>query len=387
MNGDGFDDLIVGAPYTDPSGNKDAGRAYLQIYSPSENRFVIYFTFNGENAGDRFGWAVSTAGDVNGDGFDDVVIGAPWNDQGGKDAGKVYVYSGRDGALVNTQRGERAGDLFGYALAGNLRLSGDGRDDFIIGAPNNDDRGSNAGKVYLYAGGSYAKIATLAGERAGDQFGRALARVGKANGDAWDDFAVGAPFNDDKGADAGKTTVFNGKSRGVIFSKTGARAGDRMGWSLSGTGRSNDDGFDDLVVGSPYFDVSGRANAGRVQLFSGRNGKVLWTVTGDGTGDLFGYAVSGIGDVNGSGSGDALIGAPNSDVGGTNTGRAYVYSGGTGELLTVLDGEQPGERFGWSVSGIGDVNGDFLLEVTVGASQSNNGSNTNAGTVYLLTPE
>jgi len=384
VNNDGFDDLIVGAPYTDANGNANSGRAYIEIYSPSENRFVVHYTFNGEDPGDRFGWAVGSAGDVNDDGFDDVIIGAPWNDQNGNDAGKVYVYSGRDGSMITHKLGQRAGDQFGYAVGGGLNLNGDNRKDIIIGAPLNDDGGSNAGKVYVYAGGSWGQIAAIAGEASNDRFGQAVAKVGKTDSDGFDEFAVGAPLSDASGVDSGKVYVYNGNNRSVKFVRKGTRAGDRYGWAVAGTGRSNDDQWADLVVSAPYADANGKANCGRAQLLSGRNGKVLWTVSGDAAGDLFGLSVAGIGDVNDSGSGDVIIGAPNSDVAGANSGRAYVYTGGSGTFMRSFDGHQPGERFGWSVAGVGDVTGDFLLEVTIGASQNSN-AGANAGEVYLFT--
>ncbi len=369
----------------DFSGNNNSGRAYLEVFSPSENRFVVYYTFNGENPGDRFGWSVASAGDVNDDGYDDVIIGAPWNDEGGSNAGKVYIYSGHDGSMLGQKVGERAGDQFGYAVGGGLKINNDSRDDIIVGAPLNDERGGSAGKAYLFAGGSWSKLASLAGEGAGDRFGQSVCKVGKTDTDSFDEFAIAAPYSDASGADSGKVYVYNGKTRTLKFVKKGARAGDRFGWSLSGTGRSNDDNWSDLAVGSPYFDSAGKANSGRVQLLSGRNGATLWTVNGDAAGDLFGYSLAGIGDVNGSGSGDVIIGAPNSDVAGDNAGRAYVYSGGSGFFLRVFDGQQPGERFGWSVAGIGDVTGDFLIEVTVGANLNSNSAGQNAGEVYMYT--
>ncbi len=172
VNGDGYSDVIVGADGND-AGGADAGRAYIYFGGASMNN-VADVLLTGAAANDNFGYSVATAGDVNGDGYSDVIVGALFNDAGGADAGWAYIYFG--GASMNNVAdvlltGAAANDNFGYSVATAGEVNGDGYSDVIVGAPFNDAGGLNAGRAYIYFGGASmdnVTDVTLTGAAAGD---------------------------------------------------------------------------------------------------------------------------------------------------------------------------------------------------------------------------
>jgi PKD repeat protein len=467
VNGDGYDDLIVGAPY---NGATDAGAASVYLGSPAGlpgEREVDWYA-NGENDQDGFGWSVATAGDVNGDGYDDVVVGALWNDQNGGNAGKAYVYHGGPAGLTTgsadwTAVGDAALDNFGYAVATAGNVNGDDYDDLVVGAMLNDENGPDAGKVYVYYGTSDGLLETGAswtdaGEAAYDHFGYSVATAGDVNGDGyadlvvgapnwdcslaspevWDcgkayvyhgstnglpadgtpnwaaagaladglfgrsvatagdvdgdgyaDLVVGAPYNDDNGLDAGKAHVYYGSDAGLgadpAWTATGELAGDGFGWSVATAGDVNGDGFADIVVSAVRYD----GRRGKAYAYHGTPLGLTpafdWTAGGEAAGDKFGYAVATAGDVDGDGYSDLVVGAHAYDGG---RGKVYVYHGGPAGLTTgppdwSAVGEQAGDAFGRSVGAAGDVNGDGYDDLVVGAPW-NDGNGTNAGRAYVF---
>ena len=170
----------------------------------------------GEAAFDNFGISVSGAGDVNGDGFADVIVGAYLNDAGGGNAGRAYVYYGgpaADAVADLTLTGEAAGDEFGISVSGARDVNGDGFADVIVGANLNDAGGGEAGRAYVYYGGPGADAVadlTLTGEAAGDQFGYSVSGAGDVRGDGFADVIVGASLNDAGGLFAGRAYVYYG---------------------------------------------------------------------------------------------------------------------------------------------------------------------------------
>ncbi len=381
VNNDGFEDLIVGA-YLNDTGGIHAGRAY--VYSGQGG--ALLHTFTGEAAYDHFGGSVSGAGDVNNDGFDDLIVGASWNAAGGNEAGQAYVYSGQSGALLHTFTGEAAGDHFGGSVSGAGDVNNDGFDDLIVGAPLSDAAGSNAGRAYVYSGQSGALLYTFTGEPGGypfgDEFGFSVSTAGDVDNDGFDDLIVGAYLNDAGGNDAGRAYVYSGQSGSLLFTFNGTAVYDRFGESVSGAGDVNNDGFDDLIVGARYNNAGGY-NSGQAYVYSGQSGALLYTFTGEAEGDFFGRSVSGADDVNNDGFDDLIVGAYLNDVGGDGAGGAYVYSGQSGALLYTFTGEAEGDFFGRSVSGAGDVNNDGFEDLIVGAFWNDAGGN-DAGRAYVF---
>ena len=375
MNGDGYPEMIVGASQNDTAG-EDAGRVYLYINSltgfdmPDE-------IFSSITAGDNLGHSVSTAGDVNGDGFSDIIVSAPGNDAGGSNAGRAYIYFG--GLVSNSAAnliltGVAADDRFGSSASSAGDVNGDGYDDVIVGAPGNDVAGNNAGRAYIYLGGASMNNTVdviLTGTSAGEVFGSSVSPAGDVNGDGYDDVIVGASGNDAGGNNAGIVYVyFGGAIMNSIVDITLPHYGpeDQFGYSVSSAGDVNGDGYSDIVVGTFIPGSNGEA----LIYFGGMNMDNFADVilTGASVSDEFGSSVSTAGDVNGDGFDDVIIGAPKNGAGGTEAGRAYIYYGGismNSSANVILTGEAAGDLLGWSVSTAEDVNDDGYADVIVGA--------------------
>ena len=180
--------------------------------SPANSQCPPIYTFTGEGGGDLFGWSVASAGDVNKDGFDDLIVGAVINDASGFQAGRAYVYSGLNGDTLYVFTGEAAGDRFGHSVASAGDVNNDGFDDLIVGAYLNDAGGSDAGRAYVFSGQTGDTLYTFAGEAAEDRFGYSVASAGDVDNDGFDDLIVGAIWNDAGGKDFGRAYVFSGKT-------------------------------------------------------------------------------------------------------------------------------------------------------------------------------
>ncbi len=404
VNGDGYDDLIIGAYLADPNGDSNAGETYIVYGGASPpgtgGRFNLStldgsngFILTGIDANDQSGRSVSSAGDVNGDGYDDLIIGA----NGGDPNGEIYVIygganaPGRDGVLDLSDldgtngfilTGIDANDFSGRSVSSAGDVNGDGYDDLIIGANRADPNGDGeAGETYIVYGGASApgtggrfNLSTLDGSNgfilngidAYDRSGTSVSSAGDVNGDGYDDLIIGA-----YGADGfvGETYIVYGGANapgtgGVLdlgalngtngFTLTGIDAGDRSGSSVSSAGDVNGDGYDDLIIGARNADPNGNSNAGETYIvyggasapgtggvldlsdLDGTNGFILTGIDG---GDRSGRSVSSAGDVNGDGYDDLIIGANGADPNGRSSlGETYVvYGGATGtESLTPV---------------------------------------------------
>jgi hypothetical protein len=348
----------------------------------------VLYTFHGDSEGDIFGISVSGAGDVNRDGYADVIVGAYGDDPDGKrNAGSAYVYSGRDGLVLWTFHGDSEDDWFGRSVSGAGDVNGDGYADVIVGAHRNDPGGNtNAGSAYVYSGKDGSVLYTFHGDSSGDEFGYSVSGAGDVNGDGYADVIVGAYWNDpDNKRNAGSAYVYSGKDGSVLRTFHGDSEFDNFGWSVSGAGDVNGDGYADVIVGAGWNDPDNKENAGSAYVYSGEDGSVLYTFHGDSAYDWFGSSVSGAGDVNGDGYVDVIVGARGDDPNGnTNGGSAYVYSGKDGSVLYTFHGDSEGDNFGWSVSGAGDVNGDGYADVIVGAGGDDPNGTINAGSAYVF---
>ena len=493
------------------------------------------FIIQGDAAGDRLGWSVSGAGDVNGDGYDDLIAGAYQGDDGGTGAGEAYIIYGKagsDGTQFGTPesegtrrvvdatslapadgfilQGDEAGDDLGISVSGAGDINGDGFDDLIVAAYEGDDGGEDAGEAYIIYGkaGTGSQFGTdvgpegmkrqvvdttnlkpadgfiIQGDAADDDFGVSVSGTGDINGDGLDDLIVGAWLGDDESNGAGEAYIVYGKvvtgstqfgmrvaikqdgtaqtlmdsdsapTNSVVrrvldtsmlapaagFIIQGDRGSDALGTAVSSAGDVNGDGLADLIVGSSLggdggdfageaYIVYGKVVTGSTQFGTvepGGTRRVVdvtslapadgFIIQGDVEEDRLGISVSGAGDVNGDGLDDLIAGAWEGNDGGADAGEAYIIYGkpnpaaadggpgtqfGTevtklGDTRQVLDtsslapsdgfiiqGDAAGDNLGMSVSEAGDVNGDGLADLIVGAPDGDDGGNE-AGEAYII---
>ena len=393
VNGDGYCDVIVGADYFD-NGETDEGRAYVFLGSASGLEPSPSWTAEGNQAGANFGWPVSTAGDVNGDGYADVIVGAWYFDGGQPDEGKAYVYFGSASGPARTpgwtsDGGERGSD-FGHQVASAGDVNGDGYADLIVGAPGFDNGQPGEGRAYVFLGGASGLTAgpswTAEGDLAGASFGASVSSAGDVNGDGYSDVVIGAPGFDPSEPGDGRAFVFLGSTHGLAGAAGWTASGDpsvigsEFGRSVATAGDINGDGLADIIVGEPGY-RGGEIDEGRASVFlgseSGLGATAAWTTEANRTNSHLGFSVGTAGDVNADGYSDVIVGAPGHDNGTSGGGRAAVYMGSMQGLATspawTTDGVHSGEDLGWCVSTAGDVNGDGYSDVIVGSRRYHNG--------------
>jgi hypothetical protein len=169
---------------------------------------VPSFPISGDSGGDNFGASVRGVGDVNNDGFDDLIVGANRDDNNGPSSGSARVFSGADGSILYTFNGDSAGDQLGGSVSGAGDVNNDGFADFIVGAFGDDNNGSASGSARVFSGVDGAILYAFNGDSQGDQFGISVSGAGDVNNDGFDDLIVGAPGDDNKGGESGSARVF-----------------------------------------------------------------------------------------------------------------------------------------------------------------------------------
>ncbi|MFM2162726.1 MAG: hypothetical protein RLZZ383_2238, partial [Pseudomonadota bacterium] len=398
VNGDGYGDVIVGAPNLD-NGQTDEGRVQVFLGSASGLQTSAIWSGEPNQTGASFGTAVASAGDVNGDGRSDVIIGAPNYDNGHTDEGGAFVFLGASTGLGTsaawTGQGEEASAAFGTALASAGDVNGDGHADVLVGAPTQDGGETDEGRVYLFLGSTSGFATTAAwtfeANLAGANLGAAVSTAGDVNADGYSDLLLGAPL----ATGGGRAYVFLGRAAGPAatadWTADVGQSGARFGGALASAGDVDGDGYGDILVGADGYDDA-YVGEGAAFLYrgsaSGLASSASWTVKGGQTGAAFGEALAGVGDVDGNGYTDVLIGAPNHDDGQTDEGIARLYLGASTGLSTTASwsaqSDQAGALFGAAVASAGDVNGDGYADVLVGAYAFDNGA-TDEGraTLYL----
>lgn len=323
------------------------------------------YTFAGEGADNRFGYSVANAGDINNDGTEDIIIGAYGNSAGADFGGRAYVFSGLTGDTLWVFTGDSNFANYGFPVAGAGDVDNDGFDDVIIGAAAYGPSGTGAGHAYVYSGQTGAELYNLQGEGAHDYFGAAVAGLGDLDGDNHADFGVGAYNNDAIGEDCGRAYIFSGATGDILFTFTGEASRDQLGKSIGSAGDVDNDGTPDIMIGAPGYDGAGSSN-GRVYVFSGADGDTIHVFTGVGEQDEFGGAVAGIGDVDGDEFDDLMISA-SFNVFGAFRGYVEVFSGQSGAGLYTLIGEEDSDEFGLDVTGTPDFNGDGIPDIAAGS--------------------
>ena len=351
---DGVSDVVVSAPYT---GGQKQPAGSLYVYSAKSG--ALLWKKDGA-PGDRLGITVEAAGDLNADGTPDVVA------TGG---GKVHVFGGRDGVALTTIRSPGPLPLLSASTAGDINR--DGHADILAGStpapppPSGRPPVAAKGAAYVFSGKDGDVLLSLEGEREGDNFGSAVA--GHA-GDEHILLIVGAP-----GAGARKTgrvyvyTKLADRPAFVIDSDdTGAALGAMF---VAVLGDVNDDGTPD-VFASDFPNRAKGPSTGRVYVHSGKDGSRLLTLTGEGPGEGFGTSASSAGDIDGDGHADLAIGAWQYAGAAPSGGRIYIHSGKDGRLLRTITCRIPGDTLGFDSVGIGDVNGDGEHDLLVTSAYS-----------------
>lgn len=379
VNGDGFADVIFGADWADPGGRWNAGSAY--VLSGLDGSQL--FQFDGAAGHDRLGNSVSGAGDVDGDGMDDLIVGAWTADPNGfQNAGSAYVYSGASGALLHRFDGESDYAWLGSAVSGAGDVNADGYADLLVGSYGANPNGRfRSGSVFVYCGLTGAELYRFDGDLAGDELGRVVADAGDINADGYPDLLLGSPAAATLG-NIWQGTVFvkSGLDGSTLHHFFGYRSYSRYATSISGVGDMDQDGFDDFVVGEPrrtvphwWEDIEG---AGMAFVYSGATGAEIHRFEGNEEGGWLGYSVSGIGDVDGDGVVDCLLGGAFVSV-----GPVEIRSGATGKVLKEFFGY--GVR-GFVVSNAGDVDSDGHPDLVLGSGDTSFYGNPVDGGVKVI---
>ena len=365
---------------------------------PVQSQYLVH-TLNNPvpqaNAG--FG-SVADIGDVNADGVPDVVVGAGHQNVGGnEDQGQAFVFSGADATLLHTLNTPttQAYALFGSAVAGVGDVSGDGVPDVVVGAPQQNVAGNERqGQAFVFSGADATLLHTLntPTPQSWVYFGWAVAGVSDVNGDTVPDVVVGTPGQSVAASDnQGQAFVFSGAEGTVLLTLNTptphwwASFGD----AVAGVGDVNGDGVPDVVVGAWGQTVAGNVWQGQAFVFSGAEGSLLLTLNTPTpqAGARFGVAVAGIGDVNGDTVPDVVVGAWGQHAAANeNQGQAFVFSGADGTLLAILDDPSPQAAawLGLSVAGVGDLTGDLVPDVLVGAMGQDVDGNADQGQAFVF---
>lgn len=394
VNGDGFADIAVWSP---GHGN-GAGKVYIYLGSPSGPATLPAWSVQGEGENDQYGHSFGTIGDVNGDGFSDFIAAAQGYDAShAKDAGKAYVYLGSSKGLSPTPAWVRTGsnpfELFGDCSGPAGDINGDGLGDVVIGAYGRD---SFKGMAYVFLGArgglSSGPAWTAKGERTDDWFGYSVASCANLKGDGFPALVIGGKQHPQGSLQrAGKVYAYYGSRSGFAetpsWTAQGETEGELFGWRALPTGDVLGNGRNGVIVSGYMFGNDQKHFCGKVYAYlagpQGLPAKPDWTFEGESDNSLLGYSIAS-GDFDGDGHSDLLVGAPHF---GHERGRIYLFKGGAQGLPErpswVQDGFEPGEQFGAYVANVGDVNGDGVKDLAVGAPDNSRKSNEQ-GRVYLL---
>ena len=407
VNGDGFHDLLVGANTFD-DGETDEGGAFLYLGSSVGLELEAAWTAESDSADAEFGYAASAAGDVNGDGFDDVVIGAPRFDSGNPTTaeGRAYLFLGSAVGPATTPslllEGDPAeGAWFGFSVSSAGDVDADGFGDVLVGAWQPSTLDAGTGAVLLYggdAGGlSSSPTWSVESDAMDASLGTWVSSAGDVNADGFGDVIIGGTPFDPEVTDAGVAFAYLGEASGLAVDPVWTIAG--RGSAVAGAGDVNADGFDDVILGAPLFaDDPDELFEGAASLWLGMSSGIesapAWVVQSNLEGAHVGEVVASAGDVNGDGFGDVIVGAPRAasltNPASDNGGSATLYLGAVnclgdqdceavtvtgGFVLATDDGDTIAERgeqveIVWQVENDSTVNAVGVVSTTSLTDQS-----------------
>ncbi len=369
VNGDGWDDLIVG-DFGYENGQAQEGRALLYLNGPSGFPTVPAWSVESDQVSAWMGYSVAGAGDVNGDGFADIIVGAFRYTENQVNQGRAFLYLGSSaGPSLTpdwTTDGEESGDLYGSSVASAGDVNQDGFDDVIIAAAD--------GGAYLYLGSAQG-LPTTPSWVYPDSIGsylQAVAGAGDVNGDGYDDVIIGdVGFSNPETAE-GQVLIFFGSPAGLAPTPVWRVEGNEeilgIGHNVASAGDVNADGYDDVIVGSYQYD-GGLTDIGKAWLYlgspSGPPTTPAWTAVGDTDRAWFGWNAASAGDVDGDSYPDVVVTARNHPGPGGVGGRVYLYRGGPAGL-EATPAWDTGFDAAHTVGFSGDLNGDGLGDVIVG---------------------
>jgi len=397
VNGDGYDDLVVGARQYDGTFNNE-GAAFLYLGSADGLEPSWQWTATGGQEEAQFGWVVMPAGDVNNDDYDDVVVTARRYDNGEYNEGAAYLYLGGSTGLSPTHSWSAEGDQnaanFGEWAGTVGDVNNDGYDDVMVVADTYANPEYNEGAAFLYYGSASGLSPTHDWSVESNQSGAYInwfGRAGDVNGDGYDDIVIGAPLYDNGETNEGVVFVYYGSPSGpapapdpdLVLEIDSHGAG--FGMVTAGAGDVNGDGYDDVIIGAPWY-TGGEVGEGAVFFYpgspSGLSETFTWSFQTDQAYAELGWTAFTAGDVNDDGYDDFLVGAPHYDEFRTNSGKVWVFLGSpTGPLLGwSVTGRQSDVELGWRGFTAGDVNGDLLDDIVVGSMRYDN-DNLRAGRV------
>jgi hypothetical protein len=375
-----------------------------------------------DQANAYLGISVAGAGDVNDDGYDDVIVGAYLFDAGETDEGAAFVFLGSASGIADGNpstahaqlESNQESSYLGVSVAGAGDVNDDGYDDVIAGAQSFEAGETDEGAAFVFLGSASGIAdgnpstahAQLESNQEGALLGGSVAGAGDVNGDGYDDVIVGARWYDAVEAEEGAAFVFMGSASGIANGNP-STAGTRLesnqeaanlGASVSGAGDVNGDGYDDVIIGAQFYDA-GETNEGAAFVFLGSASGIANGNPATAAAQLesnqetafLGYSVAGAGDINGDGHDDVTVGAYLFDAGETDEGATFVFLGSASGIAdgdpssaaVQLQSDQEYANLGRSVAGAGDVNGDGYDDVVVGAP-SYEVDETSKGAAFLF---